>query len=189
MNGMAKGTLKAGGNIVAKFLENATASAGGYVSTESILHSNVIAATEIQVTGKRGFITGGHVRAGQKIEVKTLGAMLGAPTVVEVGVDPEKKAEYMKMQKEVSEIVKNIRSLQPILANFAEKKSKGVRFTPDQINYLRNTAASMETVWRKRTGVCRNCSWSSIRRSGPWCRYGEKCTRVLRSSSEILPCR
>ena len=44
-------------------------------------------------------------------------------------------------------------------------------------------------VWRKRTGVCRNCSWSSIRRSGPWCRYGEKCTRVLRSSSEILPCR
>ena len=103
---------------------------------ESILHSNVIAATEIQVTGKRGFITGGHVRAGQKIEVKTLGAMLGAPTVVEVGVDPEKKAEYMKMQKEVSEIVKN----------FAEKKSKGVRFTPDQINYLRNTAASMETL-------------------------------------------
>ena len=65
---------------------------------------------------------------------------------MEVGVDPEKKAEYMKMQKEVSEIVKNIRSLQPILANFAEKKSKGVRFTPDQINYIRNTAASMETL-------------------------------------------
>ena len=95
MNGMAKGILKAGGNIVAKFLENATVSAGGYVNTESILHSNVTASTEIQVTGKRGFITGGHVRAGQRIEVKTLGATLGAPTVVEVGVDPEKKAEYM----------------------------------------------------------------------------------------------
>lgn len=91
MNGMAKGNLRAGGDIVAKFLENATVSAGGYVNTESILHSNVTAATEIQVTGKRGFITGGHVRAGQRIEVKTLGATLGAPTVVEVGVDPEKK--------------------------------------------------------------------------------------------------
>ena len=145
MNGMAKGSLKAGGNIVAKFLENATAAAGGYVSTESILHSNVTAGTEIQVTGKRGFITGGHVRAGQKIEVKTLGATLGAPTVVEVGVNPEKKAEYMKLQKEVSELVKNIRSLQPILANFAEKKNKGIRFTPDQINYIRNCAATMET--------------------------------------------
>lgn len=192
MNGMAKGTLKAGGNIVAKFLENATASAGGYVSTESILHSNVIAATEIQVTGKRGFITGGHVRAGQKIEVKTLGAMLGAPTVVEVGVDPEKKAEYMKMQKEVSEIVKNIRSLQPILANFAEKRAR-----ESVLHRIRSTISETLQlpwrhsirVWRKRTGVCRNCSWSSIRRSGPWCRYGEKCTRVLRSSSEILPCR
>lgn len=145
MNGMTKGILKAGGNIVAKFLENSTATAGGYVSTESILHSNVTAATEIQVTGKRGFITGGHVRAGQKIEVKTLGATLGAPTVVEVGVDPEKKAEYMRLQKEVSEIVKTIRDIQPILASFAEKRSKGVRFTPDQINYIRNSAAIMET--------------------------------------------
>lgn len=145
MNGMAKGSLKAGGNIVAKFLENTTASAEGYVSTESILHSDVTASTEIQVTGKRGFITGGHVRAGQKIEVKTLGATLGAPTVVEVGVDPEKKAEYMRLQKEISEIVKNIRNIQPVLVNFAEKRSKGVRFTPDQINYIRNSAATMET--------------------------------------------
>ena len=145
MNGMAKGNLRAGGDIVAKFLENATVSAGGYVNTESILHSNVTAATEIQVTGKRGFITGGHVRAGQRIEVKTLGATLGAPTVVEVGVDPEKKAEYMKLQKEISEIVKNIRSIQPILASFAEKKNRGVRFTPDQLNYIRNSAATMET--------------------------------------------
>lgn len=145
MNGMAKGTLKAGGNIIAKFLENTTASAGGYVNTESILHSNVTASTEIQVNGKRGFITGGRVRAGQRIEVKTLGATLGAPTVVEVGVDPEKKAEYMKLQKEISEIVKNIRSIQPILASFAEKKNKGVRFTPDQLNYIRNSVATMET--------------------------------------------
>lgn len=145
MNGMAKGNLRAGGDIVAKFLENATVSAGGYVNTESILHSNVTASTEIQVTGKRGFITGGHVRAGQRIEVKTLGATLGAPTVVEVGVDPEKKAEYMKLQKEISEIVKNIRSIQPILASFTEKKNRGVRFTPDQLNYIRNSAATMET--------------------------------------------
>ena len=42
-----------------------------YVNTESILHSNVTASTEMQVTGKRGFITGGHVRAGQRIEVNS----------------------------------------------------------------------------------------------------------------------
>lgn len=118
--------------------------------------------------------------------------MLGAPTVVEVGVDPEKKAEYMKMQKEVSEIVKNIRSLQPILANFAEKKSKGVRFTPDQINYLRNTAASMETLNKSLEEKNRRMQELQLEfnpQERPWCRYGEKCTRVLRSSSEILPCR
>lgn len=130
MNGMAKGILKAGGNIVAKFLENATVSAGGYVNTESILHSNVTASTEIQVTGKRGFITGGHVRAGQRIEVKTLGATLGAPTVVEVGVDPEKKAEYMKLQKEISEIVKKYSEYSANSCQFhREKKQRSVFYS------------------------------------------------------------
>ena len=193
MNGMAKGILKAGGNIVAKFLENATVSAGGYVNTESILHSNVTASTEIQVTGKRGFITGGHVRAGQRIEVKTLGATLGAPTVVEVGVDPEKKAEYMKLQKEISEIVKNIRSIQPILASFTEKKNRGVRFTPDQLNYIRNSAATMETQKkslaekkRAHAGIADGVQSTG---KGRCHRSRERCIRGLRSLSGIPPCR
>ena len=61
MNGMSKGRLEAGGNIIAKFLENSTANASGYVSAESILHSKVMAGSEITVTGRRGNITGGHV--------------------------------------------------------------------------------------------------------------------------------
>ena len=47
--GMGKGKLQAGGNIIAKFLENVEASAGGYVQTESILHSNVSAEKYIDV--------------------------------------------------------------------------------------------------------------------------------------------
>lgn len=145
MNGMAKGTLKAGGNIVAKYLENVTAEAEGYVTTESLLHSHVTAGTEILVTGKRGFIAGGHVHATDKVDVKNLGTEMGSDTHIEVGVNPKLKAQYVQLQKELSEIVTVIKNAQPIIANFAEKKAKGARFSQDQLNYIKNTAATVET--------------------------------------------
>ena len=113
------------------------------MSTESILHSDVSAGTEITVSGKRGFITGGHIHAGNKISVKTLGAVMGASTIVEVGVSPQIKAQYMQTQKEVAEIVKVIRSVQPVIANFTEKKAKGARFSPDQVNYVKGAIKTL----------------------------------------------
>ena len=146
MNGMSKGVLEAGGNIVAKFIESATVNAErGYVNAGSILHSEVTAGDEVVVEGKRGFVTGGHVRAANKISVKTLGAEMGAPTVVEVGVNPALKAEYLDLQKEVADLMKEIKSAQPILMNFAEKRAKGVQFSVEQLNYIKGIAKNMDT--------------------------------------------
>ncbi len=144
MNGMSKGSLKAGGDIVAKFIENTRVVAEGYISTESILHSDASAGTEIVVSGKKGFITGGHVQAGNKIVAKTIGGTLGASTIVEVGVSPKIKQQYMQTQKEAAEIVKAIRNAQPVLTNFAEKRAKGVRFSEDQLNYVKSVAKTLE---------------------------------------------
>ncbi|MBQ7934533.1 MAG: DUF342 domain-containing protein [Lachnospiraceae bacterium] len=145
MNGMSKGTLEADGDIVAKFIENATVTAGGYVHTEAILHSHVTAGTEIEVTGKKGFITGGHVQAYNRIQVKTLGATLGTSTIVEVGINPQVKQEYIDLQKDIGEVAKVIKSTQPIISNFLEKKAKGARFTEDQVKYIKNMAVLLET--------------------------------------------
>lgn len=145
MNGMMKGTLHAGGNIVAKFIESAKVVAeNGYVNTESILHSDVSAGDEIVVNGKKGFVTGGHVQAANKIVVKTLGAEMGAPTVVEVGVNPKMKEEYIRLQKEVAELMKALRSAQPILTSFTEKRAKGVRFNQEQLLYIKGIVKDME---------------------------------------------
>lgn len=160
MNGMTKGTLVAGGNIVAKFLENATAEADGYISTESILHSHVTAGTEVTVSGKRGFITGGHVQAAHIIEVKTLGAVMGTTTIVEVGVSPKVKAEYIQLQKEVAEIVQEIKAAQPVLANFAEKRAKGARFNEEQILFVKQKAQLMEV--KKKELVEKNAMMKSM---------------------------
>lgn len=137
VNGMVKGTLKAGGNVVAKFIENAKVSASGYVSTESILHSEVLSGSEIQVTGRRGFITGGRVCAANLIQVKTLGSPMGTDTIVEVGVDPEVKRQVKQLQQQAAEDKRIIESLKPVLTSMAQKLNQGVKFKPEQLKNIR----------------------------------------------------
>ncbi|MGN0431622.1 MAG: DUF342 domain-containing protein [Lachnospiraceae bacterium] len=136
MAGMNKGELKAEGNIVAKFLENTKATAGGYITTESILHSTIMANGEITVDGKRGFITGGHVCATSKINVKTLGSPMGTSTLVEVGINPEMKARFIQLQKEVAELQKVIKSMDPIIATYGQKRKQGIPISQEQLKYL-----------------------------------------------------
>jgi uncharacterized protein (DUF342 family) len=136
MKGMGKGWLKASGNVISQFLENAKVEAGGYVSTDSILHSEVVAGSEITVTSKKGFIIGGRVCAGNMISVKTLGSDMGSDTVVEVGVDPTIKMRIQRLQKKLGELNKEIRSTQTILSTMVQKIAAGVRLQPDQIKYV-----------------------------------------------------
>lgn len=142
MNGMGRGVLKAGGNIVSKFLENVTAEAEGYVASESILHSKVTAGGEINVDGRRGFITGGRVTATGSINVKTLGSEMGADTIVEVGADPKIKERISQLQKQIIEDTKTLQTVQPILVSTKQKLAKGVKLSAEQIQYVQSLAAA-----------------------------------------------
>lgn len=146
INGMSKGVLDAGNNIISKFIENCYVKAGGYVNTESILHSDVIAGSEVNVTGKHGFITGCHVQADTRVEARNLGGAMGSQTIIEVGANPELKMEYNRTGKEVAELVKSIKDTQPIIQNFMEKKAKGARISADQIEYIKQAVARLESM-------------------------------------------
>lgn len=136
MTGMSKGELKAEGNIVAKFLESTKASAGGYITAESILHSTVMAGGDITVDGRKGFISGGRVCATNLVQVKTLGSPMGTSTVIEVGADPVVKIRFQQVQKEVAELNKVIKSLEPIISSYVQKRKQGVNLSQEQIKYL-----------------------------------------------------
>lgn len=136
MAGNEKGVLKAGGNVVCKFIENATVTAKGYVETETIIHSNVTAGTEVIVTGRRAYISGGSVSAATLISVKTLGSELGTATNIEVGVDQEIKKKKLDLTNEIGELNKEIKKVEPILQTMAENLKKGVKFPPDKVKLL-----------------------------------------------------
>ena len=91
VQGMHKGVLKAGSNVISKYIENATVSAGGYIESEIILNSTVSSGGTIKVHGRKGLINGGVTRAANCIEANNFGTEMETPTILEVGVDPAKK--------------------------------------------------------------------------------------------------
>ena len=143
MNGMGKGRLKAGSNIIAKYINGATAAAGGYVHSECIINSYVSAGDRVTVEGKKGFITGGNVRAGNTVEAKTIGSDMGVDTMIEVGVDPQLKARFAKLQKENAEIDKNVSRMEPVLMAVGQKLQRGEKISPDQIKKMQELSQNI----------------------------------------------
>jgi len=137
MNGMSRGKLKAGGNIVAQFIENASCEAQGYVEAGSIMHSTVLAGTEVHVNGKKGFISGGKVSAATLIDVKILGSDMGTDTVVEIGVSPTAKRRYRELGSLIEANNKTINRAIPILEAARDKNNNGISLSEDQKENLK----------------------------------------------------
>ena len=99
MHGQNKGKLKAGGNIIAKFISAAVVEADGFVEAEQILNSRVTAGSSINAEAGKGLIAGGKVTAKCAINVKNAGSPMGSVTIMEVGSDPEMKKRLTELKK------------------------------------------------------------------------------------------
>lgn len=149
MNGMSKGAIIAGGNVVSKFLENTTVNAGGYVHSEAILHSTINAKGEVTVTGKKGFITGGVVRTPMTVSAKTIGSTMGVTTEIEVGTDPKLKMRVNSLEQEVASIGKQLDQIKPVLATFSQKIKSGEKLRPEQILYFKQVSTQYQELQNK----------------------------------------
>ena len=141
MNGMGKGVLKAGGNIVAQFIENASVEAAGYVEAGSIMHSTVMAGTEVHVNGKKGFISGGHVSAANLIDVKILGSDMGTDTVVDIGISPSVKKRYKELSEQIEADQNVVARAIPILEAARDKFQAGKEISAGQVENIRGLTA------------------------------------------------
>ena len=106
IQGGKRGILRAKKDIVSKFLENAIVRAGGKITTEAILYSDVSAGDVVEVMGRKGFIVGGTTRSKNCVICKSAGSNMETKTEIEVGVDPHIIEEAAHLEKSISE--KNI---------------------------------------------------------------------------------
>ena len=135
INGMGRGIVNAGGNVVTKYIENAFVTAGGNINAESIIHSEVSSGKEICVEGKRGFIAGGHVVAAEKITARTFGSEMGVSTQIDVGVDPQVKLKLRNLQNDIVNAKKTLETIKPTIDGIKQKLKNGAKLSPEQIKY------------------------------------------------------
>ncbi len=167
MQGHEEGVLKAGGNIISKFIQYATVYAKQNVMvTELIMNSHINADDSILVTGKKAAASGGVLRALNEVNAKILGSVTSVRTIVEVGVLPSerKKVDDLMKEKETLfeeeavlskdvKILENQRKAKKLSEDKVEaldediQKLEGMRNRLEEIdNELRALNLSMETI-------------------------------------------
>ncbi|MFH2114308.1 MAG: FapA family protein, partial [Spirochaetota bacterium] len=128
--GKGSGTVTAGKNVWAKFIENAQVVAGNNVIvTQSIINSDITADRRIICSGgKHAAIIGGRYRACEEINAKSIGtATGGAETILEVGSDPKSKSRMDELGLKMNAIEKQKEELEKNITTFNDlKKAKKV---------------------------------------------------------------
>ncbi|MBE7412945.1 MAG: FapA family protein [Leptospiraceae bacterium] len=107
------------GNIVAKFIQNATVTTDkDVIVQEGIMHSEISAGGKIACQGKRGQIVGGVSKAGNLIVAKVIGSKANPQTDLVVGFNPKiskQIADYEAKKEEnkgkLDQIQKSLKTL------------------------------------------------------------------------------
>ncbi len=125
IQGIEKGKLIAGGNVIAKFIQNTTVEARRDVVAEAIIHSSVSAGNSIKVEGGKGTIVGGSVAATNMIFAKSIGSPMGTSTEVQIGILPSLYQKHKKIETLLQEKRESLTKVEQSLT-FLFTKSKGV---------------------------------------------------------------
>lgn len=126
IQGIEKGKLVSGGNVIAKFIQNTTVEAQKDVITEAIIHSNVSAGNSIKVESGKGTIVGGTVAATHMILAKSIGSPMGTATAVQIGILPNIYLKYKQLDKMLSQKKEDLMKVDQSI-KFLLSKSKEIR--------------------------------------------------------------
>ena len=139
VQGMNRCLLQAGNDIVAKFIESCTAKAGRTINIGSCLHSNVDAGEKVIVSGRKGFVIGGKVSAGKRIEASVFGNKMNTATELKVGVEPEILDRVKELSVSIKTKQDEVLENKQILETFRKKMQEGVKLLPNQLVTIKQT--------------------------------------------------
>lgn len=131
MLGGYKASVKAGGNIIAKFIENTQVTAGGEIQTDVLMNSNVISCEKLILTGKQGAIIGGKIHALRGVDAKRIGNESEVPTEISAGILPEVYVKREVLKKKIEKNQINIQRIDAGIKQFDELIAKDPRIKKD----------------------------------------------------------
>lgn len=133
--GMDRGSIKATGNIIVKFIQNANVEAGGEIVAEAIMHSRV-AANNIYVNKGKGLIVGGRIVAGHLISAYTIGSSMATHTDLHIGIPPHIMNEYKEVERDYLTVMEDQKKIGQSIAFLTSKQAKG-KLSTDKLELLK----------------------------------------------------
>lgn len=133
-----------GGNIVAKFIQNATCITDKDILVqEGIMHSNLMAGGRVLCKGKRAQIVGGTIQATKLIAAKIIGSPANPQTDLIVGNNPKIQKQIKEYEDKKSEnqakkdqLIKTLKTLK------ARKETDPASFTQENEQHLQKLSAA-----------------------------------------------
>lgn len=119
MQGSGNGVIRAGGNVMARFLEQTQVYAGKEVNTGAILNCDVESGQRVVVAGNRGTIIGGTVTAVEQITADSIGNRAGVTTQLIIGLDCEFKKKMGDIDRLTDEYQSNMTDAEHALERLA----------------------------------------------------------------------
>ncbi|MCG8477589.1 MAG: FapA family protein, partial [Spirochaetales bacterium] len=155
--GKGDGTVTAGGSIWSKFIENGNAQAGEMVVvSDGIINSSVFADERIICRGRRASIVGGHIRAAEEVDAKTLGSVAGMETIVEVGYDPKSRERLLELEASDGELAKNLEELSLNMSTIENMRKNKRKISPEKIKQYAAMKMQREKVLKSRQKIGRD---------------------------------
>lgn len=103
MQGSGNGVIRAGRNVMARFIEQTKVYAGKEINTGALMNCEVEAGESVVIAGNRGSIIGGIVTAVEQVMAANIGNRAGVTTQVVIGLDCEFKYKMAKIDSQIEE--------------------------------------------------------------------------------------
>lgn len=140
IHGNNRGSIIAGGNILARFIENAYIFAHGNLTAGEILHSNISVKGEISVGGGKGLIIGGHTKSETNIRAKRIGSIMETNTIVEISTDLELGERNKDINEQIIKNKSSINRLGKVISLYNSKIENKERISQDKFEQLKTIA-------------------------------------------------
>ncbi len=141
VQGRGRGILKAGVNVIARYIENTSVEAANNIIAEAAMHSSLFAGKKIILGGKRGLIVGGTSNAGEEVIAGTIGSQMATYTEIEVGFDPEHKRNLQKVSSRLLEIETNLTKINQFINTLNKFKKRNLLAADKQLLYKKLISA------------------------------------------------
>jgi uncharacterized protein (DUF342 family) len=135
MQGMGKGKLISGGDIISRYIENSNVEARNNIKAEAIMHSNIKCGNKLELSGRKGLLVGGTCKVGNEITAKVIGSHMYTVTDIEVGVDPTVRERYKAVKDSIISFESDLRKAEQAITILKKLEIAG-SLTPDKQEML-----------------------------------------------------